>query len=122
MFEETKIQLKDWNSTTHNVEPTGETISIYTISKSMTLDNFTRFFDEFLNLGAKDFQDGKQVGLKLRFTHRSLQRLAICFAFGIIVGLSQQEYTDPRNETAIQTARKVKEMIDQGELPFGLYI
>ena len=122
MFEETKIQLKAWNSNTNNIEPTGEVISIYTISKSMTLDNFTKIFDEFLNVGAKDFQDGKQVGLKLRFTHRTLQRLAICFAMGIIVGLSEQEYTDPRNEVAIQTARKVKAMIDQGELPFGLYI
>lgn len=114
--------MKDWNSVTNHVEPTGETISIYTISKSMTLDNFVRFFDEFLNLGAKDFQDGKEVGLKLRFTHRTLQRLAICFAFGIIVGLSQQEYTDARNATAILTARKVKNLIDQGELPFGHYI
>lgn len=122
MFEETKILLKEWNSSTKDIEPTGESISIYTISKSMTLDNFSKFFDEFLNLGAKDFQDGKQVGLKLRFTHRSLQRLAICFAFGIIAGLSQQEFTDPRNETAIQTAKKIKTMIDLGELPFGLYI
>lgn len=122
MFEETKILLKEWNSSTKDIEPTGESISIYTISKSMTLDNFSKFFDEFLNLGAKDFQDGKQVGLKLRFTHRSLQRLAICFAFGIIVGLSQQEFTDARNETAIQTAKKIKTMIDLSELPFGLYI
>lgn len=122
MLEETKILLMEWNSSTKDIEPTGESISIYTISKSMTLDNFTKLFDEFLNIGAKDFQDGKQVGLKLRFTHRSLQRLAICFAFGIIAGLSQQEFTDPRNETAIQTAKKIKTMIDLGELPFGLYI
>jgi hypothetical protein len=58
----------------------------------------------------------------LRFTHRTLQRLAICFAFGIIAGLSEQEHTDPRNETAIQTAKKIKAMIDKGELLFGLYI
>lgn len=122
MFEEAKILLMEWNSSTKDIEPTGESISIYAISKSLTLDNFTKLFDEFLNIGAKDFQDGKQVGLKLRFTHRTLQRLAICFALGIIVGLSQQEYADPRNETAIQTAKKVKSLIDQGELPFGLYV
>jgi len=51
-----------------------------------------------------------------------LQRLAICFAFGIIAGLSEQEYTDARNETAVETAKKIKQMIDQGELPFGFYI
>jgi hypothetical protein len=122
MTAETEIQLKDWNSTTSSVELTGESISIYTISKSMTLDNFTKLFDEYLNLGGKGYREGQLVGQKLRFTHRSLQRLAICFAFGIIAGLSEQEHTDPRNETAVETARKVKELIDNGELPFGLYI
>lgn len=122
MNEDTKIQLKDWNSSTSSIELTGESISVYTISKSMTLDNFSKLFDEFLNLGGKGYREGQLVGQKLRFTHRSLQRLAICFAFGIIAGLSEQDHTDPRNDTAIQTAKKIKAMIDQGELPFGLYI
>jgi hypothetical protein len=122
MNEDTKIQLKDWNSTTSSIELTGEFISIYTISKSITLDNFTKLFDEFLNLGGKGYREGQLVGQKLRFTHRSLQRLAICFVFGIIAGLSEQEHTDPRNDTAIQTAKKIKVMIDEGELPVGFYI
>jgi hypothetical protein len=40
----------------------------------------------------------------------------------MIIGLSEPEYTNARNETAIQTAKKVKVMIDQGELPFWFYI
>ena len=40
----------------------------------------------------------------------------------MIVGLSEQAYTDPRNETAIQTAKKVAQMLEGGELPFGFYI
>jgi hypothetical protein len=40
----------------------------------------------------------------------------------MIAGLSEQEYTDPRNETAIQTAKKVAQMLEKGDLPFGLYI
>lgn len=121
-MEETTIKVMGWNSTTGIMEETGETVSIYTVARSMTMDNFTKLLDEFLNLGGKQYAEGKIVGSKLRFTHRSLQRLAICFAFGIIAGLSEQEYVDPRNETAIETAKKVKLMIDQGELPFGLYI
>jgi hypothetical protein len=121
-MEETTISIRSWNSSTSSIEETGEKISIYTLARSMTMDNFTRLFDEFLNLGGKQYAEGKVVGSRLRFTHRSLQRLAICFAFGIIVGLAEQEHTDPRNETAIETARKVKRMIDQGELPFGFYI
>jgi hypothetical protein len=46
----------------------------------------------------------------------------VCFAFGLIAGLSEQEYTDPRNETAIQTAKKVAQMLENDDLPFGLYI
>jgi len=120
--EDTMIQLKAWNSTTSMTETTGESISIYAIARSMTLDNFTKLFDEFLNLGGKQYAEGKIIGMKLRFTHRSLQRLAICFAFGVIAGLSEQEHTDARNETAVDTAKKVKQLIDQGELPFGFYI
>ena len=78
--------------------------------------------DDFLNLGGKGFREGKEIGLQLRFTHRTLQRLVICFAFGMIAGLSEQEYTDPRNETAIQTAKKVVQLMESGELPVGLYI
>ena len=121
-MEETTIQLRGWNSTNSRIEETGETVSIYTIAGSLTMDNFAKLFDEFLNLGGKQYAEGKIVGMKLRFTHRSLQRLAVCFAFGIIAGLSEQEYTDARNETAVATAKKVKQMIDQGELPFGLYV
>jgi hypothetical protein len=73
--------------------------------------------DEFLNLGGKDFREGKEIGLQLRFTHRTLQRLVICFAFGLIAGLSEQEYTDPRKETAIQTAKKISKLLEDGELP-----
>jgi len=122
MNEDTKIQLKDRNSSTSSIELTGSSISTFEVARSLSLDNFTKLFDEYLNLGGKGFEDGKQVGLKLRLTHRTLQRLAICFAFGIIVGLSQQEYTDPRNEVAIGTAKKVAELIEKGELPVGFYI
>jgi hypothetical protein len=78
--------------------------------------------DEFLNLGGKGYREGKEVGLQLRFTHRTLQRLVVCFALGMIAGLSEQENTDPRNETAIQTAKKLVQLMESGELPLGLYI
>lgn len=122
MTEETEIQMKAWNSTTSTSELTGESISIYSIARSMTLINFTKLLDEFLNLSGKGFPEGKKVGLDLRFTHRTMQRLVICFSFGIIVGLAEQEFTDPRNEIAIQTAKKVAEMIKNNELSFGFFI
>ena len=122
MNKDKTIKLKDWNSDCSRIEETGETISTYQVAKSLTSENFTALLDEYLNLGGKDFREGKEIGLQLRFTHRTLQRLAICFAFGIIVGLSEQEHTDVRNETAIRTAQKVAEMLEAGEFPLGLYI
>ena len=116
------IKIRAYNSETSHTEETGETIDVYTLAKSLTLENFASIIDDFLNLGGKGYREGRQVGLQLRFTHRTLQRLVICFAFGMIAGLAEQEYTDPRNETAIQTAKKVVQLMESGDLPVGLYI
>ena len=118
----TTVQLMQRNPETGREEPSGETISIYTLARSMTPGNFTKLFDQYLNLGAKGFQEGRQIGMNLRTTHRTLQRLAICFALGLVIGLSQQQYCDARNETAIETAKKLAEMFKKDELPTGLYI
>lgn len=122
MDTKTTICLKVWNSETGLNEETGETLNTYQIAKSLSLENFAALLDDFLNLGGKGFREGKEAGLQLRSTHRTLQRLVICFAFGLIAGLSEQEFTDPRNETAIQTAKKVAQMLADGELQVGLYI
>ena len=116
------IQIKDWNSETNMREPTGEEISIYKIANSMSAENFAKLFEDYLNLGGKQFQEGRLIGLHLRHTHRTLQRLAVCFALGMIVGLSEQEYFDARNEIAIKTAKKLAQMFRDGELPLGSYL
>jgi hypothetical protein len=116
------IVMRAWNSENGRSEETGEQLSTYQLAKSITLENFAALLDDYLNLGAKGFREGKEAGLQLRFTHRTLQRLVVCFAFGLIAGLSEQEFTDPRNETAIQTAIKITQMMEAGELPFGFYI
>jgi hypothetical protein len=122
MIENKTIHLRAYNSETGRNEETGETLNTYQIAKSLTTENFASILDEFLNLGGKGYREGKEIGLEMRFTHRTLQRLVICFAFGMIAGLSEQEYTDPRNETAIQTAKKVVQLIEANELPLGFYI
>jgi len=122
MNSKTKIQIKEYNSDSGRYEDTAESLSTHTLARSMSSENFTTLFDDYLNLGGKDYREGKDIGLQLRFTHRTLQRLAICFALGIIAGLSEQDYTDARNETAIQTAKKISQMIEEGDLPLGQYI
>jgi hypothetical protein len=122
MLDNKTIKLKAWNFDTNRIEETGSTITAYHIAQSLNMVNFAALLDEFLNLGGKGFREGKLVGLQMRSTHRTLQRLVICFAFGLIVGLSEQEYSDPRNETAIETAQKITKMFEDGELPLGFYI
>ena len=116
------IRLKEYNMDTHRTEETGETIRTGQIAQSMTLENFASLLDDFLNRGGKGYREGLMAGLQLRCSHRTMQRLIICFAFGLIAGLSEQEYTDARNETAIETAKKIAQMLNAGELPLGLYI
>ena len=118
----TTVQLMQRNPESGREEPSGETISTFTLARLMTPENFTKLFDQYLNLGAKGFPEGKRIGLNLRSTHRTLQRLAICFALGLIIGLSDQQYSDARNETAIETSKKLAEMYKKDELPTGLYI
>ena len=122
MIEHKTIHLKTWNNDTGRNEDTGEALSVYSLAKSLTPGNLAALIDDYLNLGGKGYREGHEIGLQLRFTHRTLQRLVICFAFGLIVGLSEQEHTDPRNETAIKTAKKIAQMLADGELPVGLYI
>lgn len=88
----------------------------------LTIGQFTTLFDNFLNLGGKQYREGNQVGKNLRSTHRTLQRQAICFCLGLIAGLSEQQYTDPRNDDAIKTAKKIKDMLETGQLNCGPYL
>ena len=116
------IALKARNSETHKSEPTGELVSIHVIARSITPEKVARLLDNYLNYGGKGTNEGRLVGLHLRHTHRTLQRLVICFALGLIMGLSEQEHTDARNQTAIETAKKLAQMMREGELPMGMHI
>ncbi len=116
------IQIKEWNAETCMQEPTGEEISVYKVAKAMTPENFVKLFADYLNLGGKQFNEGRMIGLHLRHIHRTLQRQAVSFALGMIIGLSEQDYTDARNETAVSTAKKLAQMFREGKLPLGFYL
>ena len=122
MQDDSLVQVKLNRSVSGDVAEELETISVYQLARAMTPGNFVRLLEDYLNRGGKGFQEGKEIGSQLRFIHRTLQRLAICFALGLICGLAEQEYTDPRNETAIQTAQKISSLLAQGDLPLGPYL
>jgi len=111
-----EVVLKDFEG---NVE--GE-VSVSNIARSISHEQFVYLFDNFLNYGMKDYREGYAVGRDLQHTHRSLQASAIRFALGVIVGLSEQEYTDARNEVPVETAKKIAKMLESGELQRGWMI
>jgi hypothetical protein len=117
-----RIKVNDSDAGIHSTENSVQSVSTYTLARSLTLENFASLLDHFLNAGGKGFRDGKEIGLQLRSTHRTLQRLAICFALGMVTGLSEQEYSDPRNESAIKSAKRLAKMLEDGELPLGMFI
>ena len=65
---------------------------------------------------------GRAVGLKLATSHPTLQRSAVVWLLGVICGLGDQRYTDPRNKTAIETAQKIRRMAQDGDLPVGPFV
>ena len=115
------VKLYDYDYDTHERTYTDE-ISVSQLAKCMTPDNFVYFLDNYLNYGGKQYEEGHRVGQDMRFTHRTLQRSVVAMALGIIVGISEQEYTDARNADAIAMAKKIAEMYKNGELSVGCYI
>ena len=116
-----KVKMYTFDYNTYEKTYTDE-ISVSELAKCMTPENFVCFLDNYLNYGGKQYEEGYRVGQELRNTHRTLQRSAVAMALGIIVGISEQEHTDARNEYAIAMAKKIAEMYKNGELSIGCYI
>lgn len=80
------------------------------------------FLDYNLNNYNGDFKKGLPVGRAFHNKHRTIQANLYKFCLGIICGLAEQEYTDARNENAIKACKKIKEMSENGELPYQSFI
>ena len=106
---------------------TKETVTIAetdtrTIANSLDAKAMAELLSDYANSGAKGILDGERVGDALTYTHRTLQRLVVCWVIGILKELGEQKYTDARNETAIETAHKIGEMYDNGTLSLGRFL
>jgi hypothetical protein len=119
-----KVELKSYNYDTKQVESEGE-VSLWLVSKNMKLEDLCYLLDEWINCnGSSGFRTGQRMGQKFQETHRTLQGLLVNWALGILVGLAEQDprFTDARNKTAVETAIKIKEMLERGELPLQPFI
>jgi hypothetical protein len=100
----------------------GTEVSVHGLARAITPVQFAHMMEDYVNVMGDGYKRGRDVGENLTYSHRTLQRSAILFFLGAIVGLSEQEHTDARNETAIETAQKIAQMVENGELPFGPFV
>lgn len=114
------VQVRRWNYDKNEHENVGEPVSLYLLRRSMNEAQFAHLFDGFLN-GGRD-NSGYRIGLMLRKTHRTLQRLAIKFALDLLRGISKQVDGDPRNQDALNVAKEITRQYEAGELNIGQYI
>ena len=115
------IQLKSWNYDENKMEVLGE-VSPYLLGKSMSAENFAEVISNFLNSGMKDYGVGYEVGKIEQSDHRTLQGSLVRFCLGVIIGISEQDYTDARNEKVVELGKKIARMIKDGELNMGYMI
>lgn len=68
------------------------------------------------------FGNGVKMGMYLRREHKTLQGCIINFLFGIICGLANQEYTDPRNEEGVKSCKKIRDFLENDEIHLQPFI
>ena len=100
----------------------GTEISVNGLARAITPEQFAHLIEDVCNVMGDSFVKGRAVGELLTHSHRTLQRSAILYFLGAIVAMSEQKWTDARNETAIATAKKIAQMVRDGELPFGPFV
>lgn len=99
-----------------------EDLSIWLLAKSLTPEHLAALLDDFLNSFNNPFRTGETVGEKFLATHRTIQGCFVNFLLGCLAGISNEEYTDLRNQTAIAAAKEVKRLLDEGKLPIQPFI
>ena len=117
-----KMTIKTYNYDTKTVEVKQEDVSVYEVAKNMTPAQFHYFVECYINSYSVDYNAGKELGEHFEGVHRTLQGTLYRFCMGILVGLSKQDYTDPRNEVAVKNCKKIAQMLEDGTLKMGYMI
>ena len=112
------IKIQKYNYETREMDYLAE-VSARDLASSMTDESLVEFLDSYVNDYSKGFKHGKEIGVLTQKFHRTLQRTLICEILGILVGLSEQQYTDARNKAAIASAKVIANMLKEGDLSLG---
>jgi len=88
-------------------------VGVHSLARSMDAEQFAQLLEDWVNNFSSRYKRGLKIGHELRRSHRTLQRSVIVELVGIIAGLSEQEYTDLRNEHAIHLAKQIKRVYEE---------
>lgn len=115
------IKLHHWD---YDLKKTIEDGEVFTndIARCVTEENFIELFDDLMNYGGRGFTEGIAVAEGFKRKHPTIQRSAIAFCLGFVVRMADSQFVDARNETAVETAKKIQALADEGELPIGIYL
>ena len=116
------VDVTHFNYDTNKAEVVIPHLSLWLVAKSMSVKQFASMLSDWINSYSVDYNAGEEIGKLFRFQHRTLQGTLYRLVLGILVGLSQQEYTDPRNEVAVRNSKKIAQMLDDGTVERGYMI
>jgi len=95
-----------------NEEVVDAEVSIHGFARAVSQEQFAQLLDDYANCFRDEYSHGKKIGEFLTHHHRTLQRSIIVELVGIIAGLSEQTYTDARNEYAVKLAKSIKALYE----------
>lgn len=85
-------------------------------------EKFAEMLGDYMNTFCNEYKKGQEIGKLLQYQHRTLQGSVVRLLLGMLVGIGDTEYFDARNEKGVAVGKKLKEMIENGELNFGYMI
>jgi hypothetical protein len=123
MYDDSKYKMKVNAYKDGTYEKTGEVeVSVSDVARTFTNEQFAEMLGDYMNCYCNEYKKGQEIGKLLQSQHRTLQGSVCRLLLGMLVGIGDTEYSDPRNEKAVAVGKQLKEMIEKGELNFGYMI
>jgi len=91
--------------------PTGKLlVQAREVGQNLTIGAAAEILSTMVNGGGFSRADGRKVGQTLNTAHRTIQSCVIGFLTGIFEGMAENQFTDPRNASAVGMARKIAKL------------
>lgn len=97
-----------------------QSFSVYELKQHMNEEAFSALLEEWLNSYANQYTKGQRVARNLFYAHPTGQANIIRFLLGALTGFAEKDtFIDGRNEIPLAMCRKIKELVESGELQMG---